>query len=160
MNKDRSVEIFISIVLVGLLVIFAPKLIKLFPVPVIPDNPLVVVPLSPKAEQLRSEILPLLATDESKNDARLLGSCVKSTANLFLLDAQRSKPFYASLEARKWAIRRTDETTFGLGFSVKAKYPELAEKMKEFMVSECGEAPTPEVLNDALLTLGLALESM
>lgn len=153
---NKIFQVAICVFFLGLILAFLPALGKLLPVPV-PDD---LVTLSPQAEALRRELQPMATTPEAKADLRLLGSCVRASANLFTLDMSRPKPFYATLESRKWAIRRTDETAFGLGFSVKVKYPEVARKMAEFMARESGESPTSQVINVALYNLGTALEGL
>ena len=157
MLRNKQFEILISIFFVGLFLTFIPTIAGLFTWNV--DNT-ARVPLTPEAEQLRTKILPLLTDEQSKVEARLLGSSVKSAANLFVLDEQRQKPYYQSIEAKKWAIKRTDELTFGLGFSLKDKNPQLAQMLKTYMVEKCGENPTAQTINLALLNLGLALESI
>lgn len=155
--ENNKLEWLAAIFILGFILTFLPKITDLLvPGPIPPPDVPIPLPIS----ELEQAIKLTLTSDELANDARKIGSCLKSAANLFVLDTRREKPYYETLESRKWAIRRIDELTMGSGYLLKEKNPALAKLMAEFMEKECGEEPTPEKINNALLTLSVALEGI
>lgn len=94
---------------------------------------------------------------DGSEDAKNLGRCLLSAANLFALDSQRDEPYYKDVENMKWAIKNVGDLSYPLGWKMSEKYPALPGKLGGWLDSQLGKDFTNAQLVEKMRELGYAL---
>lgn len=105
------------------------------PVPGI--NP--VKPLDPSLYPLQAQVKTVLVGPTAKQDKEMLEGVLRASANIFVLDAQRSASYYKTGEDLKWAIRSIGDISYPLGWRMNDRYPSLAGILSAHMESRLGK---------------------
>lgn len=115
------------------------SLVMVLPINLPVPGILPVKPLDPSLYQLQAQVKTALAGPTADQDAKILEGVLRSSANLFVLDAQRPAPYYKNGEDLKWAIRSIGDISYPLGWKMSERYPSLPGILSSHMESRLGK---------------------
>ena len=117
-------------------------------------------PVPPEVSTIVTQIKPLASGETAKSDFKTMSGVLYSTANLFVMDAQRPEPRYKDGDSLKWVVRQVGDLSYPLGFKMQAKYPGLKDVLGSHLEQKLGNDFTKEALVRELRVLAQAMENV